>query len=982
MLQINRSFGIEGHKENPERTLKSIFVGSCLFFFLLALVTGILAYAKAASAATCAYIYNTDVTTADDFVTFLESKGHPTTKITMSAVGGTNFSGYDLIIVGSDSGNLSAWGDNSSGSQVNNSGKPIIGLGEGGYAFFGRISLAIGFPNGAHTSTPDSPLISVVDPTQVIFNSPIVINTQSPLQLYTSTAHVEIYAPSPPQDVTLLGNLVGYPGYSPLIKEGSRYILWGFTAGPSKMTEDGKDLFSNIIVNMSGLVAYYPFSGNANDASGNGNNGIVGTDPLAPLLTQDRFGAANNAYVFDGVDDYIHVPVSGSLNITGGITLAAWIYPYEQKTQEILCKGPQVLTPYGLSLSDTGDVIFTLTLAGDTLSPTQVRKIGYDLNRWIFVAGTYDGASMKLYVDGVPANTQLEARSMTQNASELLIGTRLNLPADTFNGKLDEIRIYNRALTSDEILQLSSDLTISSINPSYASNSPANNNVPLSLAGTGFQPGATVQLTNFVLLPSGQTSIDATNVNFVSSTEITPTFNLVEAVIGHYDVVVTNPDGQSATLPKGFAVLGTDPPVTTAFPVGGIYNAALKVTLKANELATIHYTTDGTVPTANSPVYSAPIDILPISGQTITTATLKFFSIDAAGNQEDYTKPQNTQVYTIDTTYQGTAVLVPPTNEMVMPVTSTFTFPAGTQTFPVDCQKVNHTLTDSFGNLLPITDYLKVYVIPDDIKTYSGPVSVTCDLAQLYPLVPGNYTLEVTYSNYFQPKPEDILGVTLFKGSISAEPIPVTVPAINTHIITTSVGSEGGNIYLAGSIVSGPVSVRDGTSPTFTITPDTGYLVADVLVDGSSVGAVTSYSFNSVTLNHTIVATFYNTTKKFDYHGFLAPMDNPPVLNKAKAGQAIPVKWQLKDENGGVIANPSSVVSLISYQVNCAAFSGEQSDAIPSVATAGSSGLQYLGDGNWQYNWKTLTGYAGKCMTLVLTLSDGATHTANFQFTK
>ena len=161
------------------------------------------------------------------------------------------------------------------------------------------------------------------------------------------------------------------------------------------------------------------------------------------------------------------------------------------------------------------------------------------------------------------------------------------------------------------------------------------------------------------------------------------------------------------------------------------------------------------------PQYTNPI---PISA----TTTLKFFAIDAAGNPE----ATKTETYTIDTGFKATAVLATPTPELIIPVTSTFTFPEGTQAIVVDCYKVNHTLRDSNGNVLPITDYLKHYVIgpPDtpgsDVKTYSGDVQVTCDLAKLYPpdaLQLGNYTLEVDYSNFFQPP-----GIQLFRGSMSA----------------------------------------------------------------------------------------------------------------------------------------------------------------------------------------------------------------------
>ena len=71
----------------------------------------------------------------------------------------------------------------------------------------------------------------------------------------------------------------------------------------------------------NGLVGYWPFSGNANDASSNGNNGTVN----GASLTTDRNGNANSAYSYDGVNDYIQVPHSSSISITGDITMSAWV---------------------------------------------------------------------------------------------------------------------------------------------------------------------------------------------------------------------------------------------------------------------------------------------------------------------------------------------------------------------------------------------------------------------------------------------------------------------------------------------------------------------------------------------------------------------------------------------------------------------------------------------------------------------------------
>jgi hypothetical protein len=72
----------------------------------------------------------------------------------------------------------------------------------------------------------------------------------------------------------------------------------------------------------TGLIAYYPFNGNANDASGNGHNGTVnGATP-----TTDRFNNPTSAYSFDGVDDYISIPNHSDFNMSGDYAFSVWIY--------------------------------------------------------------------------------------------------------------------------------------------------------------------------------------------------------------------------------------------------------------------------------------------------------------------------------------------------------------------------------------------------------------------------------------------------------------------------------------------------------------------------------------------------------------------------------------------------------------------------------------------------------------------------------
>ena len=201
------------------------------------------------------------------------------------------------------------------------------------------------------------------------------------------------------------------------------------------------------------LIAFYPFNGNALDESGNGNDG---QPQNGASLTTDRFGSADNAYAFDGEDDHIIVP-TGSLNlpIAGSLSLAAWVYPESQKTQNIIRKGPVVngpeAAPFALAMSGTGDIIFELR---PNAQLTQVRKTGYSLHNWTYIVGTYDGTTMRLYVNGQLENSMSTTGTLAQEISPLLIGTRLGLPSDTFEGKIDDVRIYNRALTEDEIRQL------------------------------------------------------------------------------------------------------------------------------------------------------------------------------------------------------------------------------------------------------------------------------------------------------------------------------------------------------------------------------------------------------------------------------------------------------------------------------------------------------------------------------------------------
>ncbi len=113
--------------------------------------------------------------------------------------------------------------------------------------------------------------------------------------------------------------------------------------------------------------------------------------------------------------------------------------------------------------------------------------------------------------------------------------------------------------------------------------------------------------------------------------------------------------------------------------------------------------------------------------------------------------------------------------------------------------------------------------------------------------------------------------------------------------------------------------------------------------------------------------------------GFFEPISNNAV-NVSKAGQAVPVKWQLTDGNSIPISDPSIFVGLYSYRIGCTDFMGDPIDPIEEYAT-GASGLQYKGDGYWQYNWKTPKTYFGQCREIHIKFANGSTSpVAQFKF--
>ena len=192
----------------------------------------------------------------------------------------------------------------------------------------------------------------------------------------------------------------------------------------------------------NGLIAWYPLNNNANDSSGNGYNGTVNaTTPAA-----DRFGNQGKAFTFNGVNSSITTGISLLNNLTG-LTATGWINPTALGTR-IGFFGQNDLFEFGF-LDTTNMDAWLDRINKGVLVPTNGM-----LNSWHMVSATADLDSLRFYVDGViMESTALEVTSFGSINYDFNIGGGgiFDPTGNYFSGSIDDIRIYNRALTQAEI---------------------------------------------------------------------------------------------------------------------------------------------------------------------------------------------------------------------------------------------------------------------------------------------------------------------------------------------------------------------------------------------------------------------------------------------------------------------------------------------------------------------------------------------------
>jgi hypothetical protein len=257
------------------------------------------------------------------------------------------------------------------------------------------------------------------------------------------------------------------------LKTNTKYYVRAFAtnlAGTAYGQELSFTTFAGDI--QTGLIAFYPFSGNAIDSSGNGNNGTV----YGATLTTDRFGNANSAYSFtySGWNpgsrlNEIYIPYNPSFN-SQTVTVSAWAYP---RTTGWPGSSSMIITRFQYGYSNPNGQTWQLFLdsnknvpSAQTIAAASDDNQAYyiingntiPINQWSLLTYTFNGNIISLYINGnlvskkVISNFSLN----TNGTSGISIGVsdQANGFWNPFEGNVDDIRIYNRALDSTEVQAL------------------------------------------------------------------------------------------------------------------------------------------------------------------------------------------------------------------------------------------------------------------------------------------------------------------------------------------------------------------------------------------------------------------------------------------------------------------------------------------------------------------------------------------------
>jgi len=645
----------------------------------------------------------------------------------------------------------------------------------------------------------------------------------------------------------------------------------------------------------AGLAACWPGEGNARDIA-NGNDGAVSSSGAS--FAAGKFG---QAFSFDALGGDVRIPASTMLNVaTGdGFTFSAWIFPKGNVFGPTVGSGPVMEFENGAQLWQhlqfgdpaTGlfanlaetDLIYHIHQVGGVVTPGQ----------WNHAAVTYSksAGTITIYANGAPY-ALTGAGSFTANtASTLHIGSRVpgsfGSTQFTFNGLIDEVQIYNRALTAAEVASLSAATA------TLCAPQPRSLGIATAPAGAmsgnllGTQPG--VSIRDF------------------SNAVVTAATNPVTAAIA------SGPGSLSGT--------------TTVSAVNGIANFTdLRITGAGT--STLVFTSPGLTSVTSGPIVITPaptslgIDIQPGGAESgVAFLTQPVVELRDASN-----------ALVTGATAAVTAWIASGTGALTGTTTVNTVNGVATFTDLKIAGSGNHTLDFTATGLT---------------AAVSAPFAVTQVVRALVVTTqPGNSTSGAVVSPASVVELRDAAGL---KAASATDAVLATVGS-GTGVLsgTMSVNAVAGVATFANLIVTG-----------------SGPHALDFALTGGQPWVLSSPF---------AVAAPAPSPALFDWQGFSEPIVSPPQLNKANAGQALPVKFSLGGNQG---MNIFAAGYPASQQASCTTWLPLGSPQAVDFTGEG-GGLKF--DGRYSFNWKTDKSWTGTCRVLNVNLSDGSTHAVRFSF--
>ncbi len=583
--------------------------------------------------------------------------------------------------------------------------------------------------------------------------------------------------------------------YTPSVTNGGNSIMYHWFVNDSLVSGS---LPCNILNN--GLVACYPFNGNANDETSNGNHGTV----VGASLTSDRFGNANSAYYFNGIDNYI-VMDADSLP-TAERTVSLWFNAISVENHPVtLAYGGYSCGQSWFEGINHGGPKYVLEshCEGNLIEATYTDE---PVGQWYHWVITTDSVGSKIYINGsVVATDNIFVNDTYVSGKDLAIGVCVapsgiapytDPNVGYFNGKIDDIRIYDRALTASEVFKLYNSVDSSfsyvpfnrdsvycvvfSSDPCAVNNPDTSNiivmsvtpNLPVSVTITASEnPICLGTSVTFTAIPTNggsspvyQWQVNGSNVGTNSS---------------NYIYIPANGDVVTCIITSN-ATCATGSPATSnaiTMTVNSNLPVSILITSSANPVCEGTSVTFTATPTngGSSPAYQWQVN-----GSNIGT------------NSPNYTyAPSNSNIITCILTSNATCAMGSPATSNAVTMTVNSNLPVSVSVTSSEnpvCEgtSVTFTATPTNGGSIPIFQW---QVNGSNVGTNST-----------------NYT--------YTPSNGDIITCILTSNANCATGSPAT-----SNAITMTVNS---NLPVSVSVTSSSNPICEGTSVTFTATPTNG----------------------------------------------------------------------------------------------------------------------------------------------------------------